>query len=116
MSWLGRARQGAANEFGRRMWRWFAAVEVARWFARRVLPTLLILTAAGLAVWMAARWSAWWLPRLAVLAASAAGLGVALWLWQRWRWAVRMGMVRPALAAAALVVAAGAGGALYWLR
>ncbi|RBQ05139.1 hypothetical protein DQE82_26685 [Micromonospora sp. LHW51205] len=98
------------------MWRWFAVVEGVRWFMRRVLPTLMLVAAAGMALWLALRWSAWWLPRLTALAAAAAGLGVALWLWRRWRWSVRMGLHRPALALGGLVLVALAGGAVYWLR
>lgn len=112
MSWFGTARKGAANEFGRRMWRWFAAFEVVR----KVGPVLLLLAVLGMAVWTALRWSAWWLPRLGMLATVAAALGLALWVWQKWRWSVRMGFHRPALALASLVVIAGAGGAVYWLR
>ena len=112
MSWLGTARKGAANEFGRRMWRWFAAFEITR----KVAPVVLLLAVLAASVWMALRWSAWWIPRLGMLVTMAAVLGVALWLWQRWRWSVRMGFHRPALALAGLVVLAGAGGAFYWLR
>ncbi|WP_281901940.1 hypothetical protein [Micromonospora humidisoli] len=112
VSWFGSARRSAAHEFGRRMWRWFAAFEIVR----RVAPTVLLLVAAGMAVWLAVRWSAWWLPRLALIAALSAGLGVAVWVWRRWRWSVQMGIHRPVLGVAGLVLAAVAGGAVYWLR
>lgn len=115
MSWFQTARRGAANEFGRRMWRWFAVFEAVRWFARRVLPTLVILAALGMAVWTAVRWSLWWVPRLLVLSAVSAALGLALWVWRRWRWTIRASHYRPVVVAVVTLVAI-TGGAVYWLH
>lgn len=116
MSWFGTARKGAAREFGRRNWRWFAAAEIGRAVARRVLPNLLILTAVLMAVGLLLRYSAWILPRLTLLAATSAALGVALWVWRRWRWRVRAGQYRPVAVATALVLVATVGASVYLLR
>ncbi|MDQ7906867.1 hypothetical protein RB614_20335 [Phytohabitans sp. ZYX-F-186] len=115
-SWFRLARRGAANEFGRRLWRWFAAFELIRWLARRVLPTLLILVALAVAVWLAVRAAGWWLPRLTALAAIAGTLAAAVWLARRYRWELRAGLPRTAVAALALVVAGVLGTAVYHLR
>ena len=116
MSWFRLARRGAAYEFGRRLWRWFAAAELIGWFARRVLPTLLILAAVGIAVWFAVRTSGWWLPRLAGLAVIAAALTVAVWLARRYRWELRAGLPRLAVASLVVGLAGSLGAAVYWLR
>jgi hypothetical protein len=116
MSWFRLAHRGAAYEFGRRLWRWFAAVEVIRWFLRRVLPTLTVLTVLAVAVWFAVRTSAWWWPRLTALAAFAAILTAALWLAHRYRWEIRAGLPRTAIAAAVVALAGLLGTAVYWLR
>jgi hypothetical protein len=116
MSWFRLARRGAAYEFGRRMWRWFAAYELARWAARRILPTLLILAALAVAVWFAVRTAAWWLPRLTALAVIAATLAAAVWLARRYRWELRAGLPRTAVAAIAVLLAGVLGTAVYHLR
>ena len=115
-SWFGRARRGAAYEFGRRLWRWFLTIEIIRWFVRRVLPTLLILAALGVAVWVAVRTAAWWMPRILALAAIAGSLVVLTRLAYRYRWELRAGL--PRLAVASLVVGLGGmlGAAVYWIR
>lgn len=115
MSWFETARTGAAREFGRRHWRVFAAAEVARWVTRRVVPTMLILTAVLMAVGLMLRYSAWILPRLVALAVASAALGVALWAWQWWRRSYRPG--RRAVAAATMLASIGVLGiSVYWLR
>ena len=115
MSWFRTARRGAAYEFGRRLWRWFAAAELIGWIARRVLPTLLILAAPTAAVWLAVRTSGWWLPRLTGLAVITAALTVAVWLVRRYRWELRAGLPRTAVAGAVVVLAGVLGTAIYWL-
>ena len=116
MSWFQLVRRGAAYELGRRLWRWFAAFEIIRWFLRRVLPTLLILTALGIAFWAAVRTAGWWLPRLTALAVIAATLTAALWLARRYRWELRAGLPRIAVAALVVGLAGFLGAAVYWLR
>ena len=116
MSWFRNARRGAAYEFGRRLWRWFAAVEIIRWLYRRVLPTLLILTVLAATVWFAVRTAGWWLPRLTALAVIATGLTAAVWLARRYRWELRAGLPRTALAALVLGFAGLLGTAIWWLR
>jgi hypothetical protein len=116
MDWFRLARRGAAYEFGRRLWRWFAAFEVLRWLARRVLPTLLILAALAVAAWLAVRTAAWWLPRLTALAVIAGTLTAAVWLARRYRWELRAGLPRAAVAALAVVLAGVLGTAVYHLR
>jgi hypothetical protein len=98
--WFEIARQGAAFEAGRRMWRWFAAAAIAGWVVRRVLPTAVLLAALAVSVWLALRWSAAWLPRLAMLAAVSAALGALLWSRRQW-WRVRVGSGAPVVAALA---------------
>lgn len=116
MSWFRLAWRGAATEFGRRLWAWFAAVEIIRWFTRRILPVLLILATIAVAVWLAVRTAGWWLPRLALLAALAATLTGAVWLARRYRWELRAGLPRTAVAAAVIGLAGGLGTFIYWLR
>lgn len=105
--WHEMARRGAAREFGRRHWRWFAAAEISR----RVVPNLMILAAVVMAVGLAVRYSAWILPRLLLLAVASAALGVALWVWRRWRRLIRAGFYWPAGVTACLLLA---GGGLVW--
>ncbi|MDG4790011.1 hypothetical protein O7626_29505 [Micromonospora sp. WMMD1102] len=113
MSWFRTARRGAADEFGRRFWRWFLAAAIIR----RTLPTLLILVAVAAAVAVAARSAVWWLPRLTGLAVTAAVLGLIVWLWRRWRWQMHAGQHRAAAVATACLAVIGVlGTALYWLR
>jgi hypothetical protein len=116
MSWIRDVRRGAAYELGRRLWRWFAAFELIGWFIRRVLPTLLILAALAVAVWIGIRTAAWWLPRLTGLAVIAAVLTVAVWLARRYRWEIRAGLPRTAVAAAVVALAGLLGTAVWWLR
>ncbi|WP_033339155.1 hypothetical protein [Catenuloplanes japonicus] len=115
MNWIRQARRGAADEFGRRMWRWFLAAAIVR---RAVLP-LLMLAALAIATGIAIRWSVWWLPRLASLALAAATFTAVAWAFyigavihHRLRW-------RPAphtaIPVALALLTAGAG-ALFWLR
>lgn len=106
MSWFRTASRGAAYEYGRRMWRWYALAHITRAVARRAGPTLLILITLTLAVWTAIRFAAWWLPRLAALAAASTALGIALWAWRRWRWRIRAGHHRVAALAGACLLAA----------
>jgi hypothetical protein len=115
-SWFGLARRGAAYEIGRRLWRWFTAFEIISWFIRRVLPTLLILTALGTAIWFAVRTAAWWMPRLLALAVIAAALTVAVWLARRYRWELRASLPRTALAAGVVALTGVLGTAIWWLR
>jgi hypothetical protein len=116
MSWFRLARRGAAYEFGRRLWRWFMAFEIIRWFMRRVLPTVLILAALGVAVWVAARTAAWWMPRILALAAIAGGLTVVIRLARRYRWELRAGLPRTAVAAGLVALAGVLGAAIWGLR
>lgn len=116
MSWFRLARHGAAYEFGRRLWGWFAAFEIIRWFVRRVLPVLLILTALGVAVWAAIRTAGWWLPRLTGLAVIGTILLVTVWLARRYRWELRAGLPRLAVAAVVVALAGVLGTAIWWLR
>jgi hypothetical protein len=116
MSWFGLARRGAAYEFGRRLWRWFLAFEIIGWFARRVLPVLLILAALAVAVWVAIRTSFWWLPRLTLLAVLAVVLTAVVWLARRYRWELRAAMPRLAVAAAVVGLAGAVCSAIWWLR
>ena len=115
-SWFGLARRGAAHEFGRRLWRWFLAIEIIGWFVRRILPVLLIVAALAVAVWLAVRTSFWWLPRLTLLAVLAVVLTVAIWLARRYRWELRASMPRLAVAAAVAGLAGAVGGTIWWLR
>ena len=116
MSWFRLARRGAAYEFGRRMWHWFAAWEAVRWFTRTVLPTLLILTTLAVAVWAAAHTAAWWMPRLFALAVIALALTLGTWLAYRYRWEIRASLPRTAIAAATLALAGLLGAAVWWLK
>jgi hypothetical protein len=116
MDWFRLARRGAAYEFGRHLWRWFAAFELIRWFVHRVLPIVLILAALAVAIWLAVRTAAWWLPRLTALAVIAATLAAAVWLARRYRWELRAGLPRTAVAALVLVVAGVLGTAVYHLH
>jgi hypothetical protein len=116
MSWFRLARRGAAYEFGRRLWRWFAAVEIIGWFARRVLPVLLIVVAIAVAVWVAVRTAAWWMPRILALAALAGGLTVLIRLAYRYRWELRASLPRTAIAATVVALAGVLGTAIWWLR
>ena len=116
MSWFRNARRGAAYEFGRRLWRWFAAFELIRWFVQRILPTLLILVALAAAVWVALRAAAWWMPRLTALAIIAAVLTGVIWLAHRYRWELRASMPRTAIAAGVVALAGLLGTAIWWLR
>ncbi|WP_436528596.1 hypothetical protein [Actinoplanes sp. HUAS TT8] len=116
MSWFRLARRGAAYEFGRRLWRWFAAFEIIRWTATRILPTLLILTTVAVAAWFAVRTAAWWLPRLTLLATLAVVLTGAVWLARRYRWELRASLPRTAVAAGVLALAGVLGTLVYWLR
>ena len=116
MSWFRLARRGAAYEFGRRLWRWFAAFEAIGWFARWILPTLLILTALAVAVWAAVRTAGWWLPRLTGLAVIGAVLVLAVWLARRYRWELRASMPRTALAAGVVALVGILGAVIYALR
>lgn len=116
MSWFQTARKGAAKEFGRRNWRLFAAVEIGRAVARRVVPTLVILGALLVAIGLLMRYSVWILPRLLTLAVLSAAVGAALWAWQRWRWQVRAGQHRPVAVVGALVLVATVGASAYLLR
>lgn len=113
VSWFETARTGAAREFGRRNWRLFAAVEIGRIVVRKVVPTLVILAALGIAVGLAVRYSAWVVPRLLLLAVTSAAAGLALWAWRRWRWQVRSGRHRMAAGAAVLVLVAVVGASAY---
>lgn len=116
MSWFRLARRGAAYEFGRRLWAWFVAVEIIRVVVRRVLPVVLILAGLAVAVWVAVRTAAWWLPRLTALAVIAGTLTAATWLYRRYRWELRAGLPRTALAVIVLGLAGVLGTCLYWLR
>jgi hypothetical protein len=116
MTWFRHARRGAAYEFGRRLWAWFAAFEAIRWFTARVLPVLLILAAIAVAVWFAVRTAVWWLPRLTLLAALSVSLAGAAWLAHRYRWELRASLPRTAVAAAVLALAGALGTLVYWLR
>lgn len=116
MSWFRLARRGAAYEFGRRLWRWFAAFEIIRWTTARVLPILAILTAVAAAVWVAARTAVWWLPRLTLLATLAVVLSAAVWLAGRYRWELRASLPRTFAAASMLALAGVLGSIVYWLR
>ncbi|MFF5293646.1 hypothetical protein [Paractinoplanes globisporus] len=115
-SWLGLARRGAAYEFGRRLWRWFTVFEIFRWFVRRVLPTLLILAALAVAVWVAVRTAAWWMPRILALTAIAGSLIVLTRLAYRYRWELRAGLPRLAVASILIGLAGFLGAAIWWLR
>ena len=115
-SWFGLARRGAAYEFGRCLWRWFTAFEIISWFFRRVLPTLLILAALGVAVGVAVRTAAWWMPRILALTAIAGALVVLIRLAHRYRWELRAGLPRLAVAALVVGLAGFLGAAVYWLR
>ncbi|MEV7624264.1 hypothetical protein [Actinoplanes sp. NPDC089786] len=115
-SWFGFASRSAARELGRRLWRWFLAFEIIRWFARTVLPVLLILTALGAAVWVAVRTAGWWLPRLTGLAIIGVILVAAGWLARRYRWELRAGLPRTAVAVGVLALAGVLGTLVYWLR
>ena len=116
MSWFRLARRGAAYEFGRRLWRWFAAFEIIRWFAARVLPILLILVAVAVAAWFAVRTAVWWLPRLTLLAVLAVVLTGAAWLAHRYRWELRASLPRTAVAAAVFGLAGLLSATIWWLR
>jgi len=115
-SWFGLARRGAAYEFGRRLWRWFLAVEIIGWLVRRVLPVLLILAALGAAVWVAVRTAAWWMPRILALVAIAGGLIVVIRLAYRYRWELRASLPRTAVAAGVVALAGVFSAAIWWLR
>lgn len=115
-SWFEFARRSAARELGRRLWRWFLAFEIMRWFTLRVLPTLLILAAGAVAVWVAVRTSFWWLPRLVTLVVIAAVLTAAMWLARRYRWELRAALPRTAVAAGVVALAGVLGAAIWWLR
>ncbi|MEV6305871.1 hypothetical protein AB0M02_41095 [Actinoplanes sp. NPDC051861] len=117
MSWFHHARRGAAFEFGRRMWAWFAAAEIIRWFTRTILPIVLILAAVVLAVVFAVRTAVWWLPRLTLLAILATTLTGAVWLTHRYRWELRASLPRTAVAAGVLALASVLGTVVvWWLR
>ncbi|GAA4719084.1 hypothetical protein [Phytohabitans rumicis] len=116
MDWFRLARRGAAYEFGRRLWAWFAAYELIRWLIRRVLPTLLILAALAVAGWVAVRTAAWWLPRLTMLAVLAGTLAAAVWLARRYRWELSAGLPRAAVAGLVVALAGVLGTAVYHLR
>jgi hypothetical protein len=116
MSWFRLARRGAAYEFGRRLWRWFTAFEIISWFIRRVLPTLLILTALAVAGWFAVRTAAWWMPRILALAAIAGGLAVLIRLAYRYRWELRASLPRTAVAATVVALAGVLATTIWWLR
>jgi hypothetical protein len=116
MSWIRLVRRGAAYETGRRLWAWVAAFEAARWTARKILPTALILLTLAVAAGYAARTAAWWLPRLTALAVIAATLSIATWLARRYRWEIRAAVPRTALAAALLALAGILSAAIYTLR
>ncbi|MCO8274778.1 hypothetical protein M1L60_29700 [Actinoplanes sp. TRM 88003] len=116
MSWFRDVRRGAAYELGRRLWRWFAALEIIGWFVRRVLPILLIMASLGLAVWLAVRTAAWWMPRILALAAIAGSLTVLTRLAYRYRWEIRAGLPRPAVATVVVALAGVLGTAVWWLR
>ncbi|OJF10055.1 hypothetical protein [Couchioplanes caeruleus] len=114
MSWFRHARRGAAHEFGRRLWRWFAAFEIIRWSLRRALPVLLFLVLLTAAVWFAVRTAGWWLPRLAAVAALAATLVLVTGLAHRYRWELRAGLPRLATLAAILIAFAGVLGTVVY--
>ena len=116
MSWFRHARRGAAAEFGRRLWAWFATFEIIRWLATRVLPVLLILAALTMAVWYAARTAGWWLPRLTLLVPLTAALAGAVWLARRYRWELRASLPRTAAAVAVIALTGVLGTLVYWLR
>jgi hypothetical protein len=116
MSWFRHARRGAAHEFGRRLWRWFAAFEIIRWLCRRVLPIVLILAVLGVAAWFAVRTAVWWLPRLTLLATLAAILTGAVLLAHRYRWELRAGLPRTAVAVLLIGLAGVLAAAVYHLR
>jgi hypothetical protein len=85
MSWLRTARKAAAKETGRRMWRWFFAVEVLS----TVLPALLIVAGLVVAAGAVATTTRWWMPYLPYIALAGAalvGLVVMVWAWRRWGW------------------------------
>ena len=116
MSWFRTARRGAAYEFGRRFMGWFLVAEIIRWFARYVVPTLLILASLAVAVWFAVRTAAWWMPRIVALAAIAGGLTVLIRLAYRYRWEIRAGLPRTAVGAGAVALVGLLGTAVWWLR
>ncbi|MDP9799018.1 CHASE2 domain-containing sensor protein [Catenuloplanes nepalensis] len=115
MNWIRQARRGAADEFGRRMWRWFLAAEITK---RLVFPVTMIALLT-VALWLAVRFSAVWLPRLATLALATAALTAAGWVLyigttihrrRRWRPAPH-----PAVPVVLGLLSVGMG-ILYWLR
>ena len=116
MSFIRDVRRGAAYEIGRRLWRWFAAFEIIRWFFRYLLPTLSIIAVLTVAVWYAVRSAGWWLPRLTGLAVIAVTLTAAVWLARRYRWEIRAGLPRTVVAAGVVALAGALGTAVWWLR
>jgi hypothetical protein len=93
VTFMERARNAAAAEFGRRHYRWFLAFAMLR----RVLPVaaVFVVVLGLLAVGAVAvdSWESWrhWIPAIITWTAVVAGISLpaafAVWVWRnRWRW------------------------------